>query len=49
MVLVQNFIAFGFNINYFFISLTIDGDVNIDIQIVHYLLSYVTITVFVIW
>ena len=48
MVSVQNFIVLGFNINYFFISLTIDGDVNIDIQIVHYMLSYVTITAFVI-
>ena len=48
MVSVQNFKVLGFNINYFFISLTIDGDVNIDIQIVHYMLSYVTITAFVI-
>ena len=34
-VLVHNFILFGFNRSYFFISPTSDGDVYIDKQIVH--------------
>ena len=35
MVSVHNFIVFGFNRNYFFISPTSDGSVYIDKQIVH--------------
>ena len=35
MVLVHNFIVFGFNGSYFFNSPTSDGNVYIDKQIVH--------------